>query len=106
MGDGVVSVVDFKNKQAIDLKDKPVGGCNHMRLSVDPVLRVVECSLCGAKLDPVQVLVEFAKRERRMSYTRQAYEDARKKTQDLSAEERRIKARIRRAEKKLKGIEG
>lgn len=103
--DDDVIEVDFKHRCSLELKEPtPGGGCRHLKLKVDAEMRTVECSLCGVVLDPVQVLIDFARKERKLGYTHQAMKDARGRLRNLEDEERRIKSRIRRAEKKLKGV--
>ena len=39
------------------------GKCQHKQLIVDDVLDTVECGDCGAKLNPVNMLLRFAREE-------------------------------------------
>lgn len=44
------------------------GRCQHLRVEVDGVLAECSCLDCGAKLDPIGVLVRYAKEESRLSW--------------------------------------
>ena len=60
-----------------------VGTCQHKHFSVDEILDEVECSDCGAKLNPMQVLVRLAREEsvlkNRIASMRQLKADLEKK---------------------------
>ena len=87
----------------LDIKSRTINECRHTRVVVDPKLRRVECRDCEEILDPVEVLVQYANKERQFHYRREALHDIQERVKGLAAEEKRIKARIRRAEKKAKG---
>jgi|GEM_PF-4401895 len=85
----------------LDIKPRMINECRHTRVRVDPKLRRVECRDCEEILDPVEVLLQYANKERQFRYRREALDDIQHRVKDLAAEEKRIKARIRRAEKKV-----
>jgi len=84
----------------LDVRRRSFGDCRHVRVLVDADLRRVECRECGEILDPIEVLLQFASKERQFSYRKDALENIQRRVQELSKEERRIKARISRAKKK------
>lgn len=43
------------------------GKCQHVHIIVDEELAEVECADCGAKLNPIAVLVRYAREESRLS---------------------------------------
>ena len=45
--------------------------CQHIQLIVDEALNEIECGDCGARLNPVQALIRFAREESRL-FRRQA----------------------------------
>lgn len=58
--------VDFKSTGEVDdtgltIKRSTLRECQHKHQSVDGDLRVIECRDCGATLDPVQVVLGWAK---------------------------------------------
>ena len=80
--------------------------CRHMPVTVCDTTRVVECDLCGAILDPVQVLLDIAYMERLLYHSEKALAAANKRTVELRKEEKRIKARLKTARARLKETEG
>ncbi len=56
----VISLTEARNKYRLDK-------CQHKHMTVDEELNEVECADCGAKLNPVSVLVRFAQEESRWS---------------------------------------
>lgn len=48
------------------------GKCRHIHLAVDEDLAEVECKDCGAKLNPISVLVRLAREESRFEQRRLA----------------------------------
>lgn len=75
--------------------------CRHQAVEIDDNAREVDCQLCGASLDPIKVLYDIAINEIRLQYTEKEYIELKEKTADLKAEEKRIKARIRTARKRM-----
>ena len=58
------------DESALEYKDRSYRGCQHRRVLVDPHLRTVECRECETLLDPVTVLIEYARFERRFYYVK------------------------------------
>lgn len=96
--DGVI-VADFGSAR-IDLKKRTFNECRHTRVIVDPRLRRVECRDCGETLDPVEVLLQYANKERQFHYRREALDKMQERVRELATEEKRIKSRIMYAERK------
>ncbi len=83
------------------IRNKSIRKCMHSCVDVDDSARIVYCRECDAVLDPTQVLIEFAYGERRLQNFGATLRDMRMQIDELKKEERRIKARIRTASKKL-----
>lgn len=49
--------------------------CQHVRIEVDAMLAEVACLDCGAKLNPIAVLVRYAQEESRLSRQLQSQRD-------------------------------
>jgi len=75
--------------------------CNHSRIVVDPTMRQVECKDCGAIIDPIHALVQFAEKERRFQYSREEVLRAQERVKDLKVEEKKIKSRIKYAKARI-----
>ena len=45
--------------------------CRHLQLIVDAALNEVECGDCGARLNPVEALIRFAREESRLFQRRE-----------------------------------
>lgn len=71
-----------------------------MKVMIDETLRTVDCSSCGAILDPVTVLIGYARHERKFQNVQGLLNDMIRKTDDLKKEERNIRARIKTTEQK------
>ncbi len=53
--------------------------CQHLRVQVDADLAEVECKDCGAKMNPIAVLVRYATEESRLSLRISAMKEEREK---------------------------
>lgn len=102
---------------AVDFKPRPPGApdldpglrvidrwhstCQHPRCTVDEVLRRVVCGACGETLDPVWVLLEWARHWERLTDSCKYLVEERDRLtavlEDLKREERNCRSRIRRA---------
>lgn len=80
--------------------------CYHRPVEVDENKRVVTCKLCGAVLDPIEVLLRLARGEERMLATTEKLRAMRAQIEVLKAEEVRVKARLRRATARCREEEG
>lgn len=76
------------------------GFCRHAQTEVDEGVRAVTCKSCGAVLDPFDVLLAYARRERSWHYWDAETRVAQKRVGELKAEERKIKARTKAASRK------
>jgi len=109
--DDFVIEVDFSKAKAkgeesggstrLFTKQKKASRCKHLRVDIDDELRTVICSDCREELDAVQVLVEYANRERLMAYKHDTVSALNRKIDELKKEERKIKSSIRYVKKKL-----
>jgi hypothetical protein len=76
------------------------GGGKHPIVLVDAKERDVECKVCGATLDPIDVLLEFARAERMFSYHLASLRDEtkalRKERDDLIRLRSSLKSQVRR----------
>ena len=97
--DGITRVDFGKNRSTLTVKtgDKL---CNHLRVVVAEFSRTVECAACEAVLDPMVVLLEYAKRERSFQAATSARDALARQVAQLRIEERRIKRRIAQAARK------
>lgn len=93
---------DFGGLAAIKKKgpDAPHLQCRHMATVVDEVARTVGCATCGAPLDPIQVLLEYARKERHWRGWDAELNRTQLRIEELKAEERRVKARTKNATRK------
>ena len=89
----------------VALKPGRSRGCRHKQVDVDPGERTVECSRCGAVIDPFDAILMIADEwegldawARRRERER---DEAFAKTKELKAEEKRLKARIRTAKRRI-----
>lgn len=85
-------------------------GCRHPRWTVDPTDRTVECAVCGAAQDPIEVLVQLGR-----GYTRLAAWQQRAKrdvatlegqVEALKRERRNLDAQIKRRQARMEGTDG
>jgi hypothetical protein len=74
--------------------------CKHVHFELDEQTRVVRCKDCSAELNPFQLLLEYAKRERYWRYYDTEVRKCVTRINDLKSEEQRIKARTRGASRK------
>lgn len=76
------------------------GGARHPVVRVDGKERAVECQICGAELDPIDVLLSYAHAERMFSYhvksVREEVDRLRAERDRLKDEAKRLKAQVRR----------
>ena len=70
-------------------------GCKHIRIIVDANLRTVECRDCGYKLDPVEILLQIASKERRLYWKKSTIRELQEKIKELRKEEMRVRSRVR-----------
>lgn len=93
---------DFGGLAAIKKKgpDAPYLQCRHMSTVVDEVARTVGCATCGAPLDPIQVLLEYARKERHWRGWDAELHRTQRRIEELKAEERKVKARTKNATRK------
>lgn len=105
MKDNVIQLPTRTVRPVVDKKLKKYDGterryCLHRAVEVDDNARIVECQHCGAPLDPIKVISDIAHDLINYRYKEDDYIALKKKIADLKDEEKRIKARIRRAQKK------
>jgi hypothetical protein len=74
--------------------------CRHPRTLIDADTREVSCRDCTKTLDAVDVLLEYAHRERTWHHWDQDTRLAQKRLAELQAEERKVKARTKSAARK------
>lgn len=82
--------------------------CKHRQVIVDEQRHLVSCRTCGLDLDPLFVLLQYAKEERRFHYAsewrRREQAELNTSIDKLKAEESRIKARLRNARRGLNEV--
>lgn len=74
--------------------------CWHNQYVVDEQTLEVSCGGCGREMVAGEVLLEYARRERSWQWHTQEVRDAERRVAELKAEERKIKARIKNANRK------
>lgn len=74
--------------------------CVHASHRVNETQRTVKCAECGAALDPFQVVLQYARKDRVRDDMRAQVAELRGKLVELYKEEKRIKARVRNAKRK------
>lgn len=77
--------------------------CRHPRTVIDADSRGVSCVDCTKTLDAVDVLLEYARRERTWHHWEQDTRLATKRLAELQEEERKVKARTKAASRKDAG---
>lgn len=86
--------VDIKQNTAI---------CRHWNVNIDEKNRSISCRKCGTIIDPFGYLLQWAEEERQTELNliclKQDEKRLKKGIEELRAEEKRIKARIRNAKK-------
>jgi len=76
------------------------GFCRHYQVSLDGKQRTVSCSDCGKALDAFDVLLGYARGERRWQTWDTLVREAQERVHQLKVEERKAKARLRNASRK------
>jgi hypothetical protein len=80
--------------------DKRLFPCRHLATVVDAVEHTVACASCEAPLDPFQVLLEYARKERHWRGWDAELNRTQQRIDELKAEERKVKARTKNAARK------
>lgn len=80
--------------------------CAHRQVSVNESAREVTCNLCSAKLDPIEVIVMFAREERSFCFhqreLKQQIEQLEKDVEALKRQKANLGAQIRRSKAEVK----
>lgn len=79
--------------------------CLHPAVLVYEDCYRVECAECEEPLDPYNVLLQYARKERNFQWTREEQRKLDAEIADLKREEKRVKARLERARQRLKETE-
>lgn len=74
----VINLTEARNRYRLDK-------CQHINIQVDAELAEVECKDCGAKLNPISVLVRYATEESRLSM----------RIDSMKAEREKLEKRVR-----------
>jgi len=103
----------LKTKKASKDISKKVGGygyCSCVNVFVDEYKRMLECRRCGITIDPFDYIWKVAVKEDHKNWTNiylaSEIDRLSKKLDTLKKEEKRIKARIRNAKKKVNSNKG
>lgn len=101
-GEQLAPVVQLKPGPAQQTKVKGHGyaHCRHIGSELDAETRTVTCRQCGKTLDPFDVLLEYARGERRWQQWEQEQRAAAARVTQLKEEERKVKARTKNASRK------
>ena len=75
--------------------------CRHIHVVVSEDDRRMYCRECDAELDPIAVLLDIAHKEHRLYYSRRDVETVRKQLAMLKKDEKKTKARLKRARQRL-----
>jgi len=104
MSDDNVIVGEF-DRPAIRERIPKRDECLHRSVEVDPRNRVVVCCNCDARVDPIVVLIEIAKRERLCWYqsktAKKNLEELRKEIEQLKKEKRNLDRQVQRRRKRV-----
>ncbi len=95
----VLGVVDHTPADATELAET-AGRCRHAKIRVAREDRTVSCGQCGKKLDPFDLLLQYAKGERRWQHFAKLVREAETKLTEIKDEERKTKARLKNASRK------
>jgi hypothetical protein len=96
------NVIKLHNRPKLDLKkygEEVI--CRHRSIEVGSYDREVRCQNCHAQLDPVDIIIQYAREERHLEVFKTKAGSIEKRIYDLEKQERNIKARIKNAEKRL-----
>ena len=95
--DGKVARPNFGDpKMTLDHRER---FCGHEYVLLRQYSRTVVCRVCGAKVDPFEVLQDMARVWERVTYHQAELDKLRAETEELKREEQLTKARIRNARK-------
>jgi hypothetical protein len=87
----IIEIGDLERTERLGLKDQPWDACKHRRTWIDERLRVVDCKDCGARLDPVEVLIDIARAWRSESmHARRIVEFERKSYDEATERDKRF----------------
>lgn len=100
---GNVIEVDFQRPLLVTGTSNRRESCLHRQKMVDRRKRTVECTSCGAFLDPLDALADVAADGSNLLWARRELARINKRIAELKEEEKRVKARLRRAKKKDPG---
>lgn len=90
-GAEIIEIADIGRTERLGIKPDDYTGCRHNRTLIDERLRVVDCRVCGARLDPIEVLLDIAKHWRSESWqARQIAEFQRKEYDKTTEREKRF----------------
>lgn len=87
-----------------DYEIKSGAPCRHGALTITERQRRIECKSCGAVVDPFSVVLGYAREERMWRHWDAEARKLRGEIAGLKAEEKRVKARLRRARGKVHPI--
>lgn len=100
----VISIGKDGHDPQFKLIKAPTSLCRHYSLEIDEFNRNVNCAICGKAIDPFDWLAKIAAEDIAMRQTIKWRKSEEKRifdrVEELKKEERRVKARIRRAEVK------
>lgn len=95
----LAGITTLKFRLSKPRKDAP---CFHHRVIVYDRDRKLECENCGADVDPFKFIADFARKQRWLQHCKEELASLRTEVDELKREEKNIKARIRRAKKKVR----
>ncbi len=102
--------VDFKPRAEPDelhlrIQTRHEQKCKHVRQGIDEELRTVDCRDCGATLDPVQVLVHWARDwdnvERRLQRSKRETRQLSQEIEELKRQKKNLAAQVARLRGKV-----
>ena len=78
--------------------------CGHRATVLDENARTLHCKECGSELDPIGVLIAYARQSKTAEWHRKQIHLELKKLEELKKEERRVKQRISSAKKRAEKV--
>ena len=88
-GAEVIEIGDLERTERLSIKHRDWDACKHRRTLIDERLRTVDCKDCGARLDPVEVLIDIARSWRSDSLHAKRIADFQRKQYDEATERER-----------------
>ena len=78
------------------IKSDGYNRCRHVSACIDEPTRIVSCAACGKQLDAVDLLIEFAKKERNLNFSRKIQAELDTEIEKLTKIRNSLRSQVRR----------